>query len=99
MKKQKGVFTKVGMCAVDAGLVMIGDPCYSHCNSVWPYKDWQAFCADIEKLDAAKQIKFKAGHSGFGVVIGNFGGDGSYPVFVEKDKDGRVVGAMIRFDQ
>ena len=91
----------LGHVGVDAGLIWIGDPCYCvtpDCNE-HPAATWSEFC---DKLDHEKPVEavfpFRMGHDGLGVCLSTRHGDGSYPVYVERDNVGRVVAATIRFD-
>jgi len=43
------------------------------------------------------QLKHEKGHPGMGVCIKNFGGDGTYNVYVQRSKKGGIVAAMIKF--
>jgi len=95
---------EVGRIGVDAGCIMISDPCYSatpDCNS-HPAKTWQEFCELLDKGEFYKngfqQLNYKGGHSGLGVVVESGYGDGCYPVFVKKNKEGRVIEAKVVFD-
>ena len=89
----------IGCVGVDAGLLMVGDPCY-----FWPDKDgekteaveslenWCAVCAALNngpgKNDGA-QLHFQRGHDGLGVIVETTNGDGCYPVYLETDDNGR----------
>jgi hypothetical protein len=95
---------QIGVISVDAGVVMIGDPCY-HIGEKNPpkdfCKDWSEFCQrklqkDEKCLDAV-QLNHDRGRAGLAVVVGGFGGDGCYPVFVEKSKDGLVRRLIVDF--
>jgi hypothetical protein len=95
---------QVGVIGVDAGVVMVGDPCY-HVGKTTAPKDfcrsWSEFCQtklqkDGKCLDTA-QLNFDMGHEGLAVVVGGFGGDGCYPVFVKRNKDGLVSQLIIEF--
>jgi len=44
------------------------------------------------------QLNYEMGHPGVGVVNGSFGGDGSYPVYADIDKDGMVKSITIVFN-
>jgi hypothetical protein len=101
MKLNEKTTEQIGMVAVDAGLLMVGDPCYAYpANEAareFP-KKWSEVCSQIKDKDIA-QLNFKAGHAGLAVIIGGFGGDGCYPVFIEKDADGRPTALIVRFDK
>lgn len=90
----------VGNCNVDAGLIWIGDPCYIIPNSRW--KEWGDFCYELFKLkDPVNAVQFAhdLGHSGLGVCVSSGYGDGTYPVYVRKNGEGRIIEAKILFDE
>jgi len=108
--KDKGTEILVGYCDVDAGLIMIGDPCYASVDgkddseSRHQIHDWNEFCAWIHNDDEPflfKAIPHLAGHEGGGVVVSSGFGDGSYPVYVTLKDYGawgtRVTGLRISF--
>lgn len=86
---------QVGIVGVDAGLMLVGDPCYFD-QSAGGVGEWGEFCNQLVGKDTL-QLNYKLGHPGRGVVIGNFGGDGVFPVFVEKDKQGQVSRLIVDF--
>ena len=99
MKKTE---TLAGYVGVDAGLVMIGDPCYIVSENIsHPVHNWDTFCDSLStntKMSepTVKSLNFPLGHEGLGVVISSGYGDGCYPVYVTK-KDGRIKEARIVF--
>jgi hypothetical protein len=81
---------KIGVCGVDAGLLMVGDPCYFWPNGEQPaaiesIKEWPEVCDKIKDLNESSgyQLNFKMGHAGLGVIVSTTYGDGVYPVFLE----------------
>lgn len=86
---------QVGEVCVDAGIIMIGDPCYHlHKPKQEQYpefgRSWSEF---VDKLyEETTQIG-----DATAVVVGGFGGDGVYPVFIRKDRHGRIVEAVVKF--
>lgn len=103
-----------GWCGVDAGLILIGDPCYSAYDGDaddHPIHNWSNFCDMLEKHrektkgDARlfKQLDYTRGHEGLGVVMESGFGDGMYPVYVTVKDMGRwgkrVTKAEIIFDE
>ena len=72
----------VGEVGVDAGLIMVGDPCYA-ADKDHPIHDWGKFC-DTLKGDVT-QLNSRLGHTGLGVVVSSGYGDGTYPVYVKRD--------------
>lgn len=94
---------KVGVVGVDAGLIMVGDPCY-HADGKRPKalgKDWQDFCHKLRdsKFDQnnSLQLDYDMGHAGLGVVVSSGYGDGVYDVMVKKNSEGRVVALKVEF--
>lgn len=84
----------VGHVGVDAGLVMVGDPCYTLGDDAsHRVKSWDEFC-DTLPFNGPATIH----DTGFGIVVSSGYGDGSYPVYVKKNRDGRVVGLKVEFD-
>jgi hypothetical protein len=82
--------TKIGTCGVDAGMIMVGDPCYfvgkeatigERCKT-WSQACDEIFCKDNIDMDTPMDVY------GLGVAIGTTNGDGCYPVYLE-NKNGR----------
>lgn len=90
----------IGKIDVDAGLVMIGDPCYTSSGRNVA-DDWERFCDKLqrEEVDGVTTIEHESGLPGKALVVGDFGGDGTYPVYVKRDKDGQVKKIIIDFEQ
>lgn len=92
---------EIGSCDVDAGLLMIGDPCYFIAPHRTRWKDWgdfldeQKICENgIEK----NQIDHSQGNPGMGVVFATTHGDGTYSVYVIKNKYGHPRAAIVIMD-
>ena len=96
MTTENGKWERVGVCAVDSGTIMFGDPCYQKDEPI-PGKDWKGFCNAMGDKDTL-QLAFKRGHEGLGVAISGFGGDGCYPVYVKRSVTGMVIEAKIVFE-
>ena len=97
---------KVGVIGVDAGLCWIGDPCYILHAEEQPEdigKNWLDFCDIVDRKgdkDGAAQFNYRLdGGPGLGVVVPTGYGDGTYPVYVTTNRDGRVISVEVRFDQ
>lgn len=94
---------KAGVIGVDAGICWIGDPCYilhqdnPETNVGVLGRDWPEFCAKIRD-NLVTQFNYSLGHPGLGVVVSTGYGDGTYPVFVKYNKEGRVVEVKVVFD-
>lgn len=90
---------RIGEIWVDAGIVMVGDPCYTLPDD-GTYRDrtaknWSAFCNEL----AAGDIKQGIAPFGTGIalVVESGYGDGAYPVSVERDHNGRVTKLVVDF--
>lgn len=100
---------RVGFVTVDAGLLMVGDPCYAEYDNHphHPIHHWDVFCKTyLERLDTSETHSVQLHHGsieeprsdGLGVVIAT-GGDGRYPVDVKLGKDGRVSEFRVKLTQ
>jgi hypothetical protein len=84
----------VGEISVDAGMAMICDPCYLTRDAGQPHPvhgDWAEFC------NAMGESHFMELPLGHGVVVRTGYGDGSYPVQVRINKEGRVAEMRVLF--
>ena len=95
----------IGHIGVDSGQMMLCDPCYINGN-------WDTTQADFDCIEQHKDefsyggacqatlSEKKAGvlESGLGAVCATGYGDGSYPVYVRYNSEGRVVEMRIEFD-
>ena len=98
MKKTK--WEQVGVMGVDAGLCWIGDPCYVLHADELPKSiggNWQEFCDNLENMHHSKTFNFDKGHEGLGVCVSTGYGDGSYPVYIKKNDEGRVCEVKVVF--
>lgn len=102
MAKPNG-FQLAGHIGVDSGQVMLIDPCYIK-------KDFESEYGDKPALNYAGACEASLSKNG----CGNFGGskhsntlafcsgtthgDGVYPVYVKRNRNGRVTAMMIDFD-
>ena len=91
----------VGRFSVDTGMVLIGDPVnwlFTTPRAVGG--SWEKFC---EKLRDAGQpdsleVPFEKNPTGnAGILISGFGGDGTFPVYIERDESGLVVSLTVEF--
>lgn len=82
---------KIGEVGVDAGMIMVGDPCYfvgsdttinERCGS-WSQACDEVFCKQDVDLDKGVNVY------GLGVAVATTDGDGRYPVYLETDYAGR----------
>lgn len=93
---------KLGEAGVDAGLLMIADPCYfipadSDAGKQWK-GNWSKFLKD-QNMGDDHQMNYHRGHAGLGVVASTAYGDGIFSVFglfeVGQDKDNQRPLAMM----
>lgn len=93
----------IGYIDVDAGLCWIGDPCYIIPNEEGKtkrFKDWRSFCNELHENENNYQHHewpHQLGHQGLGITVETGYGDGSYPVFIKTNEDGRVAEVIVRF--
>ena len=98
---------QVGYCDVDAGCVMLMDPCYTFPNTPFASGQPKNFGEEwYEKVICGGDYNFDASQihgagtmdspGGVGVVVSSGYGDGSYPVFVKRT-DGRIAEVKIVF--
>lgn len=78
-----------GYISVDSGLIGIGDPCYHEMDD-FPTKDWNKFCDTVCENDI-----FTDGEQSRLMCFSTICGDGDYPVYVNKDKDGKIIRVII----
>lgn len=98
----------IGHVAVDAGMVMIGDPCYLESWEGHDFGDdkpgeysYAGACTASLSEDGYGELNFGpggSGGSGAALVCSTRWGDGTYPVTAEFDHDGRVISLTVHFD-
>ena len=91
---------QVGEVGVDAGLMWLGDPCYIMGEGRnRDYDVWEKFCDTISKtlFPTVQQFYFDKGHAGLGVCVSTGYGDGTYPVEVKRNDEGRIAAVRIVF--
>jgi hypothetical protein len=99
----KSKWTRVGEIGVDAGLCWVGDPCYVlHKEATAPDlgPDWMGFCdrLAVRERNGAAQWHYRDGAGGgLGVSVSTGYGDGSYPVYVRHNEEGRVAEVRVVF--
>jgi hypothetical protein len=95
---EKDGWVLIGSVDVDAGIVMVGDPCYATMDEKNPHPghpihDWNKFCDLLHDYDhklglpTAISLKHKVGHTGAGIVVSSGEGDGSYGVYAHYHLD------------
>jgi hypothetical protein len=96
----KSEWLKVGHVDVDAGLVHVGDPCYISDGKNYA-ENWSAFCdwldLNEDEVTAVSQVKHESENPGKAVVLGGFGGDGSYGVYIRRNHHGMTAQVLIDF--
>jgi hypothetical protein len=90
---------KIGEVGVDAGCVWIGDPCYVlHKDEPYPAigKNWSDFCEILDKDNFYNKGYLSFGN--LGACISTAYGDGSYPIYIQFNRDGRPSKIVIDFE-
>lgn len=102
-------FELIGHIDVDAGLVAVGDPCYTTgTDASSAIGSWTEYLDLLSKVGMFRSRENKEHgqpyeHKGASLVVNTLHGDGTYPVYAEYDKNafGKVRGIariMIDFD-
>jgi hypothetical protein len=96
----------IGHCSVDSGQIMLCDPCYI--ESHWKHEDFNGvvkkglstlpFSYDGACNATLGDKSYGELDNGLGVALTSGFGDGSYPVYAKRSKDGYIVEARIVFD-
>ncbi len=80
---------QIGVVGVDAGMIMVGDPCYfigKDSTACQKFPTWYDACNQIFcKEDAGDVMAI----DNLGIAVSTTHGDGSYPVYLEEDDNGR----------
>lgn len=103
---------QVGYISVDAGIVMVGDPCYSLGDSEPSMEnkglDYSQLLTMLDENNFDKNRVFSIYHGanenkprseGQAIVVSSGFGDGCYPVFVKRDKQGIIVSLRVDFTE
>lgn len=90
----------VGHFSVDSGQAMIGDPCYLNEWKTNEGEEWNLENKEGEysyQGASATSLKRDAGILGSdtAIVFSTGYGDGTYPVYIHYDEDGRITMALI----
>jgi hypothetical protein len=90
----------VGNISVDSGQAMVGDPCYLDEWKTNQDEEWNLEGKENQysyQGASATTVKAAAGELGLGsaVAFSTGYGDGSYPVYVHYNDEGRVMMALI----
>lgn len=108
MVKRKLMKRLIGTCGVDAGMLMMVDPCYVQGEQAlahWP--EWGKFltASGMQKDDKWPEhgiVPINRPESQFdgkavGVVVHTYAGDGEYPVYAWFDEDGKITKVEVNF--
>jgi len=93
---------QVAEIGVDAGMVWVGDPCYTMTPDT-PFaiaENWHDFVARVFERKRDRVARWTKPEWGdIGVVVEAGRGDGVYPVFVRRDpKTGHIVELRVVFE-
>ena len=84
---------KIGTVGVDAGMLMVGDPCYfvgADATIHERCKTWKQACEEVFCKDGVAYVRdAPLDVYGLGIAVGTTHGDGEYPVYLETTKAGR----------
>lgn len=88
----------IGYLPVDAGCLMLIDPCY-----VLDDQELMAEAANEDRHVYLDEVctewdKYKPIVKGLGMLVETGYGDGSYPVQIKRNSDGRVAEVRVKFD-
>lgn len=94
------IWEKIGAIAVDAGMVMVGDPCYTLPNDGSEREavgggDWDKFIDLVFPRLEMEGYAVLAENAAIAVESGV--GDGVYPVFVRRFRNGQIAALMVDF--
>lgn len=108
MSKHTNTTRRIGNVWVDSGQMMLGDPCYLEGWQGHDFADdrpgeysYAGACTATLSDDSAGIIgtDHRGTREGMAAVFATGYGDGSYPVDVTYNSDGRVVAVTILFDE
>lgn len=92
-EKEQDNLELIGYCPVDSGLIMLCDPCYVLDQEPRPNKYSEDICKTLEDGKETSQVLHN-----MAVVTKTAYGDGQYPVYITRNKEGRISSAIIDFD-
>lgn len=113
MSERKNGRYEVGKVGVDAGMVMVGDPCYLDGYGKDSADGFNYVQTEIERQQKANKFDYSysgacaatlsehsAGQLGIAsaVAVSSGYGDGVYPVFATYNNDGRIVKLEVIFE-
>jgi len=91
---------KIGTAGVDAGVLMIIDPCYvKYLHDLHSADTWGKFCEEvIQPLWQPPHLGGEIPMGGGGVIVST-GGDGGFPVYATYDEDGMITKVEVIFGE
>jgi hypothetical protein len=92
---------QVAEIGVDAGIVWIGDPCYTMTpDTPFAFSNWQEFVGQTFEREVDGVARWTGPMAGdIGVTVTTGGGDGVYPVQVRRDAaTGGIVELRVLFE-
>jgi hypothetical protein len=100
---RNGKVEMIGHIGVDNAVVMIGDPWYyfdeaEEANCMSFITDFSKSVKTLNETTDTAAVSFMP-HAGCAqaIVVGGFGGDGTFPVYIKRDESGRVTELIVRF--
>ncbi len=82
-----GLSVKIGEVGIDSGTLILIDPCYiKYIHDLHDAEKWESFCKNV--LFPPHESKDDFAEVENGIVFSNHIGDGSFPVYATKDKEG-----------
>ena len=99
-RRKKSRIVEIGALPVDAGMMMLSDPCYVLPDPDEPdRRDPKIYERICEEIGDKPYVLLSTDNSGMNeVLVAKTGyGDGIYPVFAELDENDRVMAITISF--
>jgi hypothetical protein len=93
-------WTRIGIAAMDTASLLITDPCYVIPDSPSDEVEIPKRYPDAYPTDGqhSKQLCFRRGHAGAGIVVSSPHGDGTVDVWAKLDGKGKVRAVFFSFD-
>jgi hypothetical protein len=99
--EKKSRIVEIGALPVDAGAMMLSDPCYVLPDPAAPEqrdpKIWDRMCRKFGDKPYVFFSSYDDSREDSNVLVVNTGGDGFFPVYAELDENGEVAAITIRF--
>lgn len=81
---------KIGAVGVDSGMLVVGDPAML-LGGVLP-STWEEFCDEVGDESSFQFVNTINNHAA--LMVGGFGGDGEFSVYVRRHSDGMLKGVV-----